>query len=75
MQDYLRSGISDNGLPLSPELRDDLNIRLNVLMGAGSICIPGIVIGANSRIAAGIVVTTNVNANTTLLLRQNIIKM
>ena len=31
MQDYLRSGISDNGLPLSPELRDDLNIRLNEL--------------------------------------------
>ena len=58
-----------------PFLREYFWIGENVLMGAGSICIPGVEIGANSRIAAGIVVTTNVNANITMLLRQNIIKM
>lgn len=31
MQDVLRSGISDNGLPLSSELQDDLSIRLQEL--------------------------------------------
>ena len=47
----------------------------NVLLGAGAICVPGIQIGNNSRIAAGIVATSNINANTTMLLRQTIVKM
>lgn len=31
MQDILRSGISDNGLPLTPELQDDLSLRMQEL--------------------------------------------
>lgn len=51
------------------------SIGENVLLGAGTICIPGIQIGHNSKIAAGIVATSNINANTTMLLRQNIVKI
>lgn len=47
----------------------------NVLLGAGSICMPGVEIGANSRIAAGLVVTTKIDENSTMLLRQSIVKM
>ena len=47
----------------------------DVLLGAGSVYIPGIEIGSNCRIAAGLVATSNIEANSTVLLRQNIVKL